>query len=103
MLGNEILSARLGGIYALQQLAADYPGQLRLIRLFCGFVRHPTRDNVIDVPTGTNGEQDKGPQTLRADVQDIIQAIDTRSQAGIVLERSEQFKLYLRDAELSNA
>ena len=41
MLGNEILSARLGGIYALQQLAADYPGQyhLRVIRLFCGFVR----------------------------------------------------------------
>ena len=39
MLGNEILSARLGGIYALQQLAADYPGQyyLRVIRLLQSF------------------------------------------------------------------
>ena len=104
MLGSEILPARLGGIYALQQLAADYPDQyhLRVIRLFCGFVRHSTRDAGIGVPTGTNGEPDSEPRTLRADVQDVLQTIVARSQAGFDLERREEFKLYLRDANLSN-
>ena len=104
MLGSEILSARLGGIYALQQLAADYPEQyhLRVFRLFCGFVRQPTRDNGVEVASGTNGKHEGDPQTLRADVQDVMQAIIARSHAGIDLERRDAFKLYLRDANLSN-
>ena len=103
MLGSEILSARLGGIYALQQLAEDYPEQyhLRVMRLFCGFVRLPTRENGIEFGPETNEEQDRGPQTLRADVQDVMQAIAARSPAGIELERKEEIKLYLRDAYLS--
>ncbi len=104
MLGSDALSARLGGIYALQQLAGDYPEQyhLRVIRLFCGFVRLPTRDRGIDFRPERNVAQDEGPQTLRADVQDVMQAIAARSPSGIDLERKEEFKLYLREANLSN-
>ena len=45
MLGNELLSARLGGIYALQRLAGDHPDEyhMQVIELFCAFVRHPAQ------------------------------------------------------------
>ena len=46
MLGSELLSVRLGGIYALQRLAENHPGQyhIQIMHLFCAFVRHPTTD-----------------------------------------------------------
>ena len=44
MLGSEVLSVRLGGIYALQRLAEEWPDQyhIQIMRLFCAFVRLPT-------------------------------------------------------------
>ena len=46
MLGSEVLSVRLGGIYALQRLAEDDPVQyhVQIMRLLCAFVRNPTKD-----------------------------------------------------------
>ena len=46
MLGNGVLSVRLGGIYALTRLAQEHPEQyhLQTMELFCAFVRHPTKD-----------------------------------------------------------
>ena len=43
MLGSDVLSVRLGGIYALQNLAEEHPGQyhVRVMRLFCAFLRSP--------------------------------------------------------------
>ena len=43
MLGSEVLSVRLGGVYALQRLARENPKQyhIQVMRLFCAFVRHP--------------------------------------------------------------
>ena len=50
MLGSEVLSVRLGGIYALQRLAEESPGQyhIQIMRLFCAFVRLPTRDQSLE-------------------------------------------------------
>ena len=44
MLGSDLLSVRLGGIYALDNLAEEYPEQhhLRIMHLFCAFIRHPS-------------------------------------------------------------
>lgn len=44
MLGNEVLTVRLGGIYALQSLAEEQPDQyhVQVMRQLCAFVRHPT-------------------------------------------------------------
>ena len=44
MLGNELLSARMGSIYTLQRLAADYPEEyhIQVMELLCVFVRNPT-------------------------------------------------------------
>ena len=44
MLGSEVLSVRLGGIYALRQLSDEHPEQyhVQVMRLFCAFACHPT-------------------------------------------------------------
>ena len=43
MLGSEVLSVRLGGIYALGRLALEHPEQyhIPIVLLFCAFVRQP--------------------------------------------------------------
>ena len=102
MLGSEVLSVRMGGIYALQRLAEEHPTQyhVQVIRLLCAFVRNPTKDTGIEFHTEGDEEQDE--QTLRADVQDIMQAIGSRNLACISLERGEEFKLYLRGADMGH-
>ena len=44
MLGNKVLTVRLGGIYALRSLAEEHPEQyhVQVMRQLCAFVRHPT-------------------------------------------------------------
>ena len=50
MLGNDVLSVRLGGIYALLRLAEDNPEQyhVQIMDLLCGSVRHPKVDGELD-------------------------------------------------------
>ena len=45
MLGSQVLEVRLGGIYALQSLAAGHPKEyhIRIMRLLSTFVRNPNR------------------------------------------------------------
>lgn len=102
MLGNDVLSVRLGGIYALRRLAEDHPEQyhILIIELLCAFVRYPTKDSNVERPPNLHHELEHF-MTLRADVQEVMQAIGSRSPSGIALERSRGFKLYLRDAQLA--
>ena len=46
MIGSEILAVRLGGIYALQRLAADELEQyhVQIMLVLSAFVRNPTQD-----------------------------------------------------------
>ena len=100
MLGNGVLSVRLGGIYALQSLAKERPEQyhLQIMRLFCAFARQPTKDS------GLESEQvEIEPGTLlglRQDIEAIILAIGSRAKSGIELERKEDFRLDLRGTVL---
>ena len=94
MLGSEVLSVRMGGIYALQGLAEDEPEQyhVQIMRLFCAFVRHPTKD------------EEAGSRSIsgvREDVQAVMTVIGTRSDADIELEVKEQFNLDLTWANLT--
>ena len=94
MLGSEVLSVRMGGIYALQRLAEDEPEQyhVQIMRLFCAFVRHPTKD------------EEAGSRSIsgvREDVQAVMTVIGTRSDADIELEVKEQFNLDLTWANLT--
>ena len=100
MLGNGVLSVRLGGIYALQRLAEERPEQyhVQIMRLFCAFARQPTEDS------GLESEQvEIEPGTLlglRQDIEAIILAIGSRAKSRIELERKEDFRLDLRGAVL---
>ena len=88
MLGNEILTVRLGGIYALQRLTEEHPEQyhLQVMRLFCTFVRHPVRE--------------KEPQ-VREDVDAVMMAIGARQMRQLELEWHANLKLDLHFADLS--
>ena len=92
MLGSEVLSVRLGGIYALQRLAEEHPVQyhIQIMRLFSAFARNPTKDGV---PTSM----------LREDVNAVLQAILDRGQNGIELENREQFSFDLTGSDLRGA
>ena len=130
MLGSKLLSVRLGGIYALQTLAAEHPPHYHLgvMRQFCSFVRGPRNSTLTDAssPAGTaprpippapdSGARpdiqdnpapggaaagDVAPEPVREDVRAVMDAIAARSDAGIVLERKEKgFRLDLSGANL---
>ncbi len=99
MLGNEVLSVRMGGIYALQRLAEEHPEQyhIQVMRLFCSFVRQPTKGEGIKARSGT----EEAPRR-RQDVQAVMAAIGSRQMRQLELERDANFKLDLRYADLSN-
>ena len=86
MLGSEVLAVRLGGIYALQRLAEEWPDQyhIQIMSLFCAFVCPPTLG-------------------IRQDVEAVIQMIGSRAKSLITLERTADFRLDMRDAHLPKA
>ena len=101
MLGSDVLIVRIGGIYALANLARERPRQyhIQAIESLCGFVRHPT-------PSGTDPvvKLDEDDPTvrpiIRGDVQAALNAICKRSKEGIEIERSQQFRPDLSGADL---
>ena len=100
MLGNDLLTVRLGGIYALQRLAEEHPEQyhIQIMRLFCAFARHPTEDESV----GNNWvPADLELSTLRTDIQDVVKAISACHGKQIKLDRDANFRLELSGANLA--
>ncbi len=100
MLGSEVFSVRLGGIYALQRLAEEHPEQyhVQIMQLLCAYVRNPTGQASIQVLRYEDGKPVYGP---REDVQAVMYAIGNRSDADMALERAaENFRLDLRNVPL---
>ena len=100
MLGSHVLSVRLAGVYALQSVAMDYAEQyhVQIMRLFCAFIRLPTRDESLEsvrasIGTGTE-------LGIRQDVEAVMEAIGSRPGKGIALERTADSRLDLRGANL---
>ena len=103
MLGSEVLAVRLGGIYALQRLAAEHPEQyhVQIMQLFCAYVRNPTGQASIHILRYDNGKPVYGP---REDVQAVMYAIGSRNDADIALERAaENFQLDLHNVTLQHS
>ena len=104
MLGSDVLSVRLGGIYALRRLAEEHPEQyhIQIMELLCAFVRNPVENTgkrelksiEESPPHGMSG-------FLREDVQAVITAIGARSGECLMIERTFNFRLDLRGANLS--
>ncbi len=104
MLGSDVLTVRLGGIYALEQLASEYPEiyHIQIMQLFCAFVRHPPVRK--DKPTGDGKDPDGGDgntQPVRADIYAVMKAVGTRSQAQIDIEQKEDYRMDFSGADLN--
>ena len=108
MLGSDVPSVRLGGVYTLKRLAAEHPGNyhLQIMEMFCAFVRHPTADSTeaklkgVETGSGTEEEQPDPDPQLREDVQAVMIAIGERGKKGHDLEREANFALDLKGANL---
>ena len=98
MLGSDVLSVRLGGVYALQRLAEEQPDQyhIEIMKLFGAFVRAPTFD-------GTTHPTEHPPREIRQDVQAIMTAIGSRSRTGLSIEQKLDFSVDLHGADISRA
>lgn len=103
MLGSSVLSVRLGGIYALRNLAEEHPQQyaVQILRLFCAFVRHPTKD-------ADKRPKNEAKSYARVDVQAIMEVIGARDDlfrevdAGVLnLQGANLAHTDLSDAGLS--
>ena len=113
MLGSDLLSVRLGGIYILRNLAEDHPDQhlIRVMESLCAFIRHPgTYDGIeLEGDVGHAAAQANprghvhGRPRLREDVQAAITAIGFRGQIGLAIEADTNSVLDLNGADLSFA
>ena len=111
MLASDNLSARLGGIYSLRNLAESQPEQyhIQVMRVFCAFVRHPPPYNSDEAERDSGrAEAEANPRQhvhgrprARADIQAVMDAIGSRSESGIAIERGSGFRLDLNGAYLS--
>ena len=111
MLASDTLSARLGGISSLRNLAESQPEQyhIQIMRVFCAFVRHPPpydseeaeRDSGRAEAEANPREHVHGRPRARADVQAVMDAIGSRGESGIAIERGTGFVIDLNGADLS--
>ena len=100
MLGSPVLAVRMGGIYALQQLAQDHDAyHIQIMNLFCAFVRRPP----IDPDTSALVDRPNSLPVLRQDVQAIVNAIATRTSLRRALEQEQGYALDLRESDLAGA
>ena len=105
MLGSDVLSVRIAGIYALEQLAKEYPSDFHItvVSLLCLFVRYPTEDDSLefspDLHLEVRDQLREMGRLIRPDVEAAWHMIASRSSIGISVEQDRQFHLYLRDAK----
>ena len=98
MLGSNVQSVRLGGIYALQQLAEEHPEHyhIQVMRLLCAFVRNPTKDKETDL-----NQAEPEVKALREDIHAGMIAISVCHTGQLSLELDAGYILDFEDANLS--
>lgn len=100
MLSSNVLAVRLGGIYALQNLAEKSPNgyHVQIMRLLCAFVRIPPQDQEVDKPSHIDGEVE--PSAIRDDAQAAISVIGLRDLGLTEHEKDVGFTSDLHGANL---
>ena len=93
MLDSEVIFVRVGGIYALQRLAREHPGDFhtQVMSLLCMFARRS--------PALEELERDE----LSENVLEVMQVVRRRSDAQIKIEKEEKYRLDLSEVRLSGA
>ena len=106
MLGSENPTVRLGGIYALQRLAAEDPEgyNIQVMQMFCAFLRSNTRSRTESARNETviSGAtiESKAYSEMDHDIQAILIAIGTRSASQIAVESNAEYRLDLQGVKL---
>ena len=109
MLGSELLSVRLGGIYGLCQLAQDYQKEfhIRVVNLLAAFVRHPppiepaATEPAATKPAAIEDPLFSMPVPRRDDIQEIIDFFGKRSTEGREIEKAERYTINLKGSNLN--
>ena len=101
MLSSQVPVVRLGGVYALSNLAKDYPEQyhLSVVELLCAFLRNPTEFQNDTAIRLVNDNPNIRP-IVREDVQAAFRAVAHRSRDGIEIERKRGYRLDLAKTDL---
>ena len=97
MLGSDVLSARLRGIYALARLAKEHPEEyhIQIMELLCAFARYPTEDaNFPEQP------EDANKFVLREDVQAAMRVVGARGKRHLRLAGKGAYHIDLHGADL---
>ena len=84
LLGHESQVVRIGGLYALHQLAEDSYTKwaLPVLDLMCIFVRTPPRDkDRAEEISDEDKAEGSGQKRLRRDVEEAVQLLGVRSNA----------------------
>ena len=108
MLSSEHLHARLGGIYALEQLMNEHPKdyQIQIMDLYTAFVRHPTEVEAKQTQTKLEMlhrvTNELPTKSIRQDVEEIMRIVGDRSQKGVKYEKRKKFFLYFRETKLQS-
>ena len=107
MLGNSVLSVRLGGIYALHQLAKEEPAHyhVQAMRLFSAFLRHPPALSTTDTDQMATlievaGQEAKSGTHVRRDIEDIFRTLGARTKEEIEVETKSGYELVIYEANL---
>ena len=87
MLGSKVLSVRLGGVYALERLAAEHPEiyHIQIMQLFCVFVRDQSAAEKLP--------------GIDFDIDAVMRAISARNYEQRNLEENNGYQLNLSDAD----
>ena len=104
MLGHAVLSVRLGGIYALELLAREYPRDyhIQIMELLCAFVRNPIVDTATAYSREEGSSRSQSTLRLRDDVQAAMEIIGRRLDHQLTIEKEKGFRIDLNGAQLSH-
>ena len=103
MLGSEVLTVRLGGIYALQRLGQEFPEEyhVQTMRLLCAFVCNLTSDMRHKGMLAQSIETSRD-SWIREDVLAAMTCIGKRDDFRISLERKAAYRLELAGINLKH-
>lgn len=93
------LEVRIGAIYALERIAQDSDrDHVQIMEILCAYIRH-------NAPVSSLAPKDKPDKNgkIRSDVQTALTAIGRRSAKALEKERAQEYRLDLRQSDLSYA
>lgn len=94
MLGSAMMAVRLGGVYALGELAREHPKiyHVQVLKLFCAYVR-----TSLPAERSSDGTEGVGRLLARQDIQDVMDWIGRRRRRQRRLEADGVLNLVQAD------